>query len=142
MSNIIAYNGFAMNLSRFLGRTSLLLKQSFRTQPSLIGHRVLNKRAHSSTQSMPVLQGKEDHYGGFIVDPHLLPANVSEFEDSLDTSLFHWKERYKGIWIKLKATDHVHLIESASKRGFEFHHAGTTVKCSEQRSRDCFLLRS
>ena len=80
---------------------------------------------------MPVLHGKEDHYGGFIVDQRLLPTNRDEFEESLDTSLSHWKGRYKGIWIKLKSSDHVHLIESASKRGFEFHHAGNGTR-SEQ----------
>eukprot|EP01119_Soliformovum_irregulare_P011006 TRINITY_DN2725_c0_g1_i2.p2 TRINITY_DN2725_c0_g1~~TRINITY_DN2725_c0_g1_i2.p2 ORF type:complete len:116 (+),score=29.50 TRINITY_DN2725_c0_g1_i2:126-473(+) len=48
--------------------------------------------------------GKEDRYGGVIIDESLLPKEVEEFSREMEESLTKWKEQGKrGIWLKIPA---------------------------------------
>jgi len=70
-------------------------------------------------------QGREDAYGGFIIDSLSIPSTIDEFESQLSSSLEYWKHEreYRGIWLKLHRQHQHHLISPACTKGFEFHHA-------------------
>jgi len=70
-----------------------------------------------------MLQGKEDHYNGIIVETTSLPKDPTEFKEILIQSLQKWKsEKKKGIWIKIPIELSI-LIPIAIECGFIFHHA-------------------
>eukprot|EP00889_Picochlorum_renovo_P001746 jgi/Picre1/28776/NNA_004173.t2 len=70
-------------------------------------------------------QGREDAYGGFIIDSLSIPSTIDEFESQLSSSLEYWKHEreYRGIWLNLHRQHQHHLISPACTKGFEFHHA-------------------
>ena len=70
-------------------------------------------------------QGREDAYGGFIIDSSSIPSTVEDFESQLSSSLEYWKHerQYRGIWLKLHRQHQHHLISPACTKGFKFHHA-------------------
>ncbi|MCO5594644.1 hypothetical protein L7F22_048677 [Adiantum nelumboides] len=70
-----------------------------------------------------ILAGKDDHYGGFIIDPLGLPAHPPDFLFALQTSLARWKDQSKrGIWLKVPIDKSI-LVPLAVKEGFIYHHA-------------------
>eukprot|EP01025_Chloroclados_australasicus_P048243 TRINITY_DN5459_c0_g1_i1.p1 TRINITY_DN5459_c0_g1~~TRINITY_DN5459_c0_g1_i1.p1 ORF type:complete len:381 (-),score=34.15 TRINITY_DN5459_c0_g1_i1:605-1747(-) len=76
-----------------------------------------------TTQDLKLLQGKEDRYGGMIIDSEMLPTNPAEFKIRLQSSIEHWKlHKVRGIWLKVPI-NLSELIPIAVKQGFEFHHA-------------------
>ncbi|KAI4311860.1 hypothetical protein MLD38_036723 [Melastoma candidum] len=78
--------------------------------------------AENRVQRMKLLSGKEDYYGGIIVEMDE-PMEPSAFVSILRASISNWKvQGKKGVWIKLPK-ELANLIESAVKEGFNFHHA-------------------
>ncbi|KAI5074702.1 hypothetical protein GOP47_0010663 [Adiantum capillus-veneris] len=70
-----------------------------------------------------ILAGRDDRYGGFIVDSTSLPSDPSTFLENLRHSLLQWKSQSKkGIWLKLPI-ENVDLVPLAVKEGFCYHHA-------------------
>lgn len=70
-----------------------------------------------------LLAGKDDHYGGFIIDPLGLPTHPPEFLSALRSSLAHWKVQSKrGIWLKLPI-EKSKFVPLAVEEGFIYHHA-------------------
>ncbi|KAI4371179.1 hypothetical protein MLD38_019445 [Melastoma candidum] len=78
--------------------------------------------AKNRVQGMKLLSGKEDYYGGVIVEMDE-PMEPSAFLSILRASISNWRvQGKKGVWIKL-TKDLANLIESAVKEGFNYHHA-------------------
>ncbi|CEM16467.1 unnamed protein product [Vitrella brassicaformis CCMP3155] len=80
-------------------------------------------RAAENDGEPHLLGGKQDAYGGLIVDPQTLHRDKQEFERTLESSLVHWRQAgYRGIWMKIPK-DLVHLVPVAVQKGeFSFHH--------------------
>ncbi|KAH7430181.1 hypothetical protein KP509_09G087200 [Ceratopteris richardii] len=77
----------------------------------------------SPSVAEPLLDGENDSYGGFIVDPSRLPDEPSLFRERLQLSISRWtSEAKKGIWLKLP-TEYAVLVPIAVKEGFVYHHA-------------------
>lgn len=77
----------------------------------------------SPSDSNMILAGKDDRYGGFIIDPASLPTDPSTFLECLRRSLSHWKSQSKkGIWLKLPLKN-ADLVPIAVKEDFLYHHA-------------------
>ncbi|KAF8032690.1 hypothetical protein BT93_D1573 [Corymbia citriodora subsp. variegata] len=77
------------------------------------------------SRDLRVLDGHDDEYGGFVVDPDKLPTNQNAFSLMLRSSLSHWKMKGKqGIWLKLPL-QLSELVPIAVKEGFRYHHAET-----------------
>ncbi|KAI6702312.1 hypothetical protein NL676_011448 [Syzygium grande] len=75
------------------------------------------------SRDLRVLDGNDDEYGGFVVDPDKLPTNQNAFSLMLRSFLSHWKMKgKKGIWLKLPL-QMSELIPIAVKEGFRYHHA-------------------
>jgi len=75
-----------------------------------------------------VLSGKEDSYGGIIIDlsRNVALEKVDEFSVVLERSLKEWREKkYRGIWMKVPI-EKADLVGCAVRQGFEFHHAETS----------------
>ncbi|KAG9152693.1 hypothetical protein Leryth_022531 [Lithospermum erythrorhizon] len=70
-----------------------------------------------------ILSGKEDYFGGVVVEMSNEPLEIDIFAASLRASLAHWMQQGKrGVWIKLPI-ELVNLVETAVKEGFYYHHA-------------------
>eukprot|EP00195_Chlamydomonas_chlamydogama_P001934 CAMPEP_0202918368 /NCGR_PEP_ID=MMETSP1392-20130828/73261_1 /ASSEMBLY_ACC=CAM_ASM_000868 /TAXON_ID=225041 /ORGANISM="Chlamydomonas chlamydogama, Strain SAG 11-48b" /LENGTH=292 /DNA_ID=CAMNT_0049611405 /DNA_START=237 /DNA_END=1115 /DNA_ORIENTATION=- len=70
-----------------------------------------------------VLSGKEDLYGGFIIDHDSVPHEPAAFASTLKASIDVWRSEGKhGIWLKIPR-DRSTLIPEAVQQGFDFHHA-------------------
>eukprot|EP00250_Pteridium_aquilinum_P019923 c24625_g4_i1 orf=77-964(+) len=81
--------------------------------------------AGAATDVPLLLDGKDDRYGGFIVDPGTLPAHESSFLCALRNSLALWRSQLKkGIWLKLPI-EKARLVPIAVEEGFQYHHAET-----------------
>lgn len=75
------------------------------------------------SRDLRVLDGYDDEYGGFVVDPDKLPTNQNTFSLMLRSSLSHWKMKGKqGIWLELPL-QLSELVPIAVKEGFRYHHA-------------------
>eukprot|EP00798_Chlamydomonas_sp_ICE-L_P004891 gene4891-34657_t len=87
--------------------------------------RCRSSNGHSTAAQVTdtMLEAKEDHYGGVIVDSESLPHSTSDFETALATSLGEWRGQGKrGIWLKIPTSLAAH-IAPATSMGFDFHHA-------------------
>lgn len=72
-----------------------------------------------------VLSGKEDNYGGIIVDlsRNLTSEKVDDFSVVLERSLREWRrKKYRGIWVRVPI-EKADLVGCVVRQGFEFHHA-------------------
>ncbi|EKX50288.1 hypothetical protein GUITHDRAFT_67111, partial [Guillardia theta CCMP2712] len=70
-----------------------------------------------------VLSGKEDLYGGVLVETSSMSKDPASFSEQLSRSLESWRrEKKKGIWITI-APDMAAHIPVAVEQGFHFHHA-------------------
>eukprot|EP00250_Pteridium_aquilinum_P008275 c17820_g1_i1 orf=162-998(+) len=70
-----------------------------------------------------LLEGKDDRYSGFIIDPVKLPKDSSTFLRNLKYSLSKWKSQSKkGIWLNLPK-ELSEFVPLAIKNGFDYHHA-------------------
>ncbi|KAE9607429.1 hypothetical protein Lal_00026915 [Lupinus albus] len=75
------------------------------------------------SRNLRVLDAFDDEYGGVVIDPDRLSANLSVFAPILRFSLSHWKKMgKKGIWLKLPL-EKSDLVPIAVKEGFQYHHA-------------------
>eukprot|EP00887_Chlorella_sp_A99_P002056 scaffold18.g2056.t1 len=77
-----------------------------------------------SSQHAAYLQGREDRYGGLVVDDAAaLPHTPEDMAARLAAALPAWRQRgYQGIWLRIPAAQAA-LISPALQAGFEFHHA-------------------
>jgi len=74
-------------------------------------------------ETVGVLEGTLDNFGGIIVDVQKLPSDRATFEKMLPASLVHWQqEKRRGIWLMIPA-EKVELVPVAVKNSFVFHHA-------------------
>ncbi|GMH40259.1 hypothetical protein BSKO_08163 [Bryopsis sp. KO-2023] len=77
-----------------------------------------------SSNSSVFLGGKEDRYGGFIIDSESLPDNTVDFSEILGKSLEHWKNiGLRGIWLKIPIDRARFVGPSVDTHQFVFHHA-------------------
>lgn len=76
---------------------------------------------------MEILEASEDDYGGVIVKMKKEESMDSlKFHNMLRASISHWRIKgKKGVWIKLPI-ELAHLVDTAVKEGFWYHHAETT----------------
>jgi len=71
-----------------------------------------------------VLEWTENRFGGAVVDPEALPADVEAFSHLLPGSLRFWKEQgIKVVWLEVPIAKTA-LIPVAVEAGFVFHHSG------------------
>ena len=82
---------------------------------------------HNPSLPFPESSLKHDTYNGVTLDvtkvPQLTDDSSSSFGDMLSNALAIWSdEGRRGIWIRIP-TSHAHLIESATKLGFDFQFA-------------------
>ncbi|KAL3743316.1 hypothetical protein ACJRO7_018592 [Eucalyptus globulus] len=92
---------------------------------SCLHHTCTTNSINSSvcSRDLRVLDGYDDEYGGFVVDPDKLPTNQNTFSLMLRSSLSHWKMKGKqGIWLELPL-QLSELVPIAVKEGFRYHHA-------------------
>ncbi|KAI3466490.1 hypothetical protein Pfo_023153 [Paulownia fortunei] len=92
----------------------------------------LNTRSSMSSSTSPalpvqqvdrILEGRNDSYGGVIVEMTSEPLDPVVFASLLKASLSHWRQQgKKGIWMKIPI-ELVNLVEPTVKEGFYFHHA-------------------
>lgn len=102
---------------RYKKNSSVVQRALYRTSVS--------KNPSMTDSNSTGFEGREDAYGGFIIDSASLPSSIDDFESRLSSSLEYWrrKRQYRGIWLKLDRQHQHHLISPACTKGFEFHHA-------------------
>lgn len=78
----------------------------------------------SSNPTSLFLGGKEDRYGGFVIDATTLPDDTAEFSEILGQSLEHWRSiGMRGIWLKIPIDKARFVGPSVDVHQFVFHHA-------------------
>ncbi|KAH8518956.1 hypothetical protein H0E87_000703 [Populus deltoides] len=78
--------------------------------------------ANGTVHHAELLPASDDDHGGIIVDMKE-PMDPDIFHARLRASLSLWGQQgKKGIWIKLPIAM-VNLVETAVKKGFQYHHA-------------------
>lgn len=77
---------YSQPMSSSLNMHPVLIKET-----SLEGSGVNGSRASSSSRRGFLLDGVEDEYQGFVLNPDRLPLNPSVFAVMLQASLSHWK---------------------------------------------------
>eukprot|EP01026_Neomeris_dumetosa_P080024 TRINITY_DN88043_c0_g1_i7.p1 TRINITY_DN88043_c0_g1~~TRINITY_DN88043_c0_g1_i7.p1 ORF type:complete len:350 (+),score=39.62 TRINITY_DN88043_c0_g1_i7:4-1053(+) len=101
--------------------------RAFNTQCTLLVNGVGKKMAATENGIAPKvakeLTGKQDKYGGIIIEPNSLPQDAIIFSEQLRNSLQQWRsDNQRGIWLKIPIELSA-LVPEAVKQGFEYHHA-------------------
>ena len=73
---------------------------------------------------MDLLLSSTNRFGGVVIDPNGLPADVDGFQQRLQHSLDAWTEEgLKVVWLEVPIGRSA-LISPAVEAGFSFHHSG------------------